>query len=279
MKYRLIIGILSSEVTKKRAAMVRKTWLSEPLPHDVRAFFLIGKAHCAPQIKGDILYLNCPDTYEHLPKKAYQFLKYAYENLDFDYIFKCDDDTYVRIDQLLQHDFKGEDYIGCTVAGDGHLSRNYHVQKVNDPQFRKPYKGEFLGPFASGGAGYILSKKAVEKIIHYPDKKRIENELYEDKVVGDIMRLSGIPQKHEPLLSELYLLKDNSRRAEMITYHPIDPDQMEILHQKINRPKGLDRYIKKLVLRMAGNYFQRIYRPIIGRSPMLMRMVKKLHNS
>jgi hypothetical protein len=65
---------------------------------------------------GDILFVNMTDKYGALSKKVsislpiwkfqiykvFLWIKYAMENYDFEYIFKTDDDSFIRIDRLLE---------------------------------------------------------------------------------------------------------------------------------------------------------------------------------
>ena len=40
------------------------------------------------------------DDYRHLPAKGLAFYQYALEHYDFDWLFKCDDDTWLALDRL-----------------------------------------------------------------------------------------------------------------------------------------------------------------------------------
>jgi len=115
-----------------------------------------------------VLLVPCADDYSALPEKLRLLLIWALERRTFDYLFKCDDDTYVRMDRLLAVDLRGHDYIGGEWAED-------------------------VG-YASGGAGYLLSRRAVEIVAGdileaagepYPDGA-------EDLLVGRCLRRAGV---------------------------------------------------------------------------------------
>ena len=54
---------------------------------------------------------GCPDDYASLPQKTRGFCRWALANAEFEYLFKCDDDTYICLDRLLAVP-SGLDYCG-----------------------------------------------------------------------------------------------------------------------------------------------------------------------
>jgi hypothetical protein len=77
-----------------------------------------------------------PDDYEHLPHKVQAICRYAVDR-DFDFIFKCDDDTAVYVDRLVAETLgRPFEYAG-------------YVNSVNE---------------CSGGPGYFLSKRAARLV-------------------------------------------------------------------------------------------------------------------
>lgn len=84
----------------------------------------------------DTVVLPCPDDYMSLPKKTYACFKYALETYDFKYLLKCDDDTYVVPDRLL------------SLSGDKQCVSNSWCNRL------------------SGGAGYILSRDNVQRVVN-----------------------------------------------------------------------------------------------------------------
>ena len=108
----------------------------------------------------------------------------------WDYLFKCDDDTYVSIPRLLAYDTASRDYIGA--------------------EWKPDVK------YASGGAGYFLSRKAAaivaEKLTHATG--------VEDLLVGQILRAAGIPFSIEPRLVPFASMERRPRRDnDLITLH------------------------------------------------------------
>jgi len=87
---------------------------------------------------------------------------YAINWDDWQYLFKCDDDTYVAVARLLAYDIAGRDYIG------GDWTRG-------------------VG-FASGGGGYFRSRRAAEVVAENLDEETGP----EDALMRDKLRSTGI---------------------------------------------------------------------------------------
>ncbi len=91
------------------------------------------------------------------------------------HVFKCDDDTYVNVPNFLAYELGKHDYVGYPMT--------------------QPELGFHYG---SGGAGYFLSRKAMQEIVRCP---RFSSERYEDLGVGRCLHDAGIALKHEHRLA------------------------------------------------------------------------------
>ena len=142
---RVLIAISSCERDSNNGFndAVRKTWLNNAKV-DYKFFKGIG----GTESHDDEVILDCKDDYLSLPEKTLEILKWALDN-NYDYVFKCDTDTYVVLDRLLSSDFRNWDYIG-------HFNAPIGIPNV---VYRTLYT------WASGGSGYFLSKKAAEIIV------------------------------------------------------------------------------------------------------------------
>jgi hypothetical protein len=177
---KLLIAISSCELFERNGSndACRETWIAEAIHHpDVDVRFFIGSqflgdpgpsgdvcgnlptdaiaariaAQDGPGIaKGDpgscsrIVLIDCRDDYGHLTSKTQVSLRWAQAH-DYDFVFRCFPDTYVRIERLLTRPFTEFDYYG-------------------------DFRNEFLGKqnYASGGAGYVLSRKAYTHLLDAP---------------------------------------------------------------------------------------------------------------
>lgn len=202
---KLLIGALSCQAYPERRERCLRSWAADlDRFENVDLLFLIGGCEGPPRAAGRELYLPCPDDYASLPRKILQFLRWALVHREFDYLFKCDDDTYLRLDRLLSYDTKQQDYIGAEWA-----------PGVN---------------YASGGAGYFLSRKAAD-IAARGLESLIETEGLggypvgaEDLLVGEVLRRAGVPFSIEPRF--IPYGNDDLRPKpgnDIITAHACDP--------------------------------------------------------
>lgn len=138
-KPRLLIGICSCQRFAAKRQAVRDAWFPRGLPTVEARFFVGTDDACAALAESDTVTLAVPDDYEHLPLKVVEFFRHALETHDFDYLFKCDDDTYLVPERLLELADGRADYVGNEFI----LNRGA----------------------ADGGAGYLLSRAIVERIV------------------------------------------------------------------------------------------------------------------
>ncbi len=155
-----LIAVTTSEKFLDRRKRC-KAWIK---PSKADIFFVVGRPGKAKR-EGDTLYVPCGDGYYDLVSKTYNICKFVLENYEFDYLFKCDDDSYVIIDRLLQVNSDAS-YLGTGTFC--------------------PHKKVF---YAEGGAGYRLKKDAIQCIV---DKIDLNNEnKFEDSLVGQTLRDNG----------------------------------------------------------------------------------------
>jgi len=168
---RYLIGALSGWAFSDRRRLCLDTWFSDAMACGMDAVFLMGE----PNVKqaercGPLLILPCHDAYNTLPMRTWQFIRWAIHRDDWDYLFKCDDDTYVAASRLASYDPQGRDYIGA--------------------EWRSGVN------YGSGGAGYFLSRRAAEIVITKP----LAPLGAEDALIGERMRENRIPLTLEPRL-------------------------------------------------------------------------------
>lgn len=171
---RLIIGALSCTNAKyqSRRMKCQQTWLPELEAAGAEVLFLVGVGDTIDKPRlverkehgriGLELQIPCPDTYEALPQKTAAFCRWACANREFDYLFKCDDDTYLVPRRFLNVDLQGVDYLGAPL---------------------------FINiPYASGGAGYFLSHHAA----HIVAEEMQEATGPEDLIVSQHLARRGV---------------------------------------------------------------------------------------
>ena len=109
------------------------------------------------ELQPDEVLLPCPDDYRYLAVKVQETFRWAYEN-GFDFVYKCDTDTYAVLDRLLASDFRNHDLYGGT-----------------------------CGDNICGGGGYWISRKAMGLAISKP-----VNSWAEDCWLSGCLREQGI---------------------------------------------------------------------------------------
>lgn len=197
-KVSVLVGICSAAHYTNRRNAVRETWLSQPHP-DMECLFFIGKTN-DPVREKNLVELNANDKYEYLPEKVLAFLKYALDHYDFDWLFKCDDDTYINFERLAE------------------LTR-YEADLIGD--ISTSTRGA-----PSGGAGYMLSRDMVERLVR---DENIKSTGCEDLIFGEkVKELGGLcfTSSRLCLKSSEYPRPNN----DLITSHWCSENHLKAIH-------------------------------------------------
>lgn len=135
---RLLLLVCSCVGNTALRKACRDTWLSQ-LPPGVEYRFFVGADAPLPD-EPDVLCLpGVADTYIGLPEKVMAAIGYANRHMEFDFLGKVDDDTYLRADRLLPLLVPGVHLLGRSRGGR-----------------RCP-----------GGAGYFMSREAAGKLVEH----------------------------------------------------------------------------------------------------------------
>lgn len=140
-------------------------------------------------LDGNIIKLNCDDTYCGLPDKVVSMFKFINENNSFDkytHFHKLDEDLVFMKDI----DFELTDYMGM-ICGAHMINRNHHIGRCGDHYWNdKPYEGE-ISDWCEGGISYIVSRKSIDII------SKIDGTQFplEDVMVANTLATSGIYPK------------------------------------------------------------------------------------
>lgn len=230
---RILVGILHTPRLAERAERCRRTWLVHAPRQGLDYVFLVGGASQFRR-EGDVLYLPCPDDYASLPQKTRCFCQWALSHADFDYLFKCDDDTYVDLARLASYPAR----------------RAFH------------YAGGQYAGYASGGGGYFLSRRAAAVVAEHLDAAWGN----EDELVGQCLKAHGIELVADSAFqgftgwTGLAPQPDNA----IITAHGISPQMWSAIHRGLTDPGRLriwmptcDRYVHAtaLCLRLLEEYW------------------------
>lgn len=198
---RLIVGVLSCLKYSDRRLACQETWANDT---NTEILFLTGDPQTTqPHQDGNTLICPCDDDYHSLSLKTKFFCEWTVNQRNFDYLFKCDDDTYVHLDRLKEYK-TAADYIGYT------LDENpgyYH---------------------ASGGAGYLLSNKAARLVAENP----IERTFAEDWAVWKLLSSKGINPTRESRFRFDHK-EVPAKGNDLISCHWCSPQKMREIHKAV----------------------------------------------
>ncbi|XP_046831955.1 beta-1,3-galactosyltransferase 6 [Vespa crabro] len=204
-KFRLIILILTSPENLEQRDTVRKTWLSEKHA-SVKHLFAVGTLNVLPEQRdtllsekqkfNDLLLLpKLQDSYRTLTKKLLYSLKEIYEYYDFDYLLKCDDDTFVLVHKILRELDKWQNKSTKRELYWGFFNGKAQVKRSGPWKEMDWILCDYYLPYALGG-GYILSYNLIQFIISNMEILKLHNS--EDVSVGLwLAPLANIERKHD----------------------------------------------------------------------------------
>jgi hypothetical protein len=168
-KPKLLIGILACHHRCPHLQAVRDTWIQDINGRCEYRFFFGRGSHGSPQ--ADEVILDCDDAYRGLASKVQETCRWALHH-GFEFLFKVDDDTYVRPERVMASGFEKYDWVGRVNAA----SDLYHQHS-----------------YTRGGVGYYLSRRVLQILSAAPKPNpEIATDYAEDSWVGKIMHQYGI---------------------------------------------------------------------------------------
>ena len=177
-KYRLIVLVLSAPDHLEQRDTIRKTWLSEKYS-DVKYFFAIGTQDIHPDQRvtlqsekqkfNDLLLLaKLQDSYGTITKKILYAFLHLHRDYDFDFLLKCDDDSFALINGILRELDRWESKGSKKYLYWGFFNGKAQVKRSGPWKETGWILCDYYLPYALGG-GYILSYNLVEFIAKNAD--------------------------------------------------------------------------------------------------------------
>lgn len=201
-RYSLIVAIITGPDRKEERSVMRDTWLADLDPKRTAVKFVIGTGGLSDteisslkeenKLTDDLLLLeNFKEGFSVLSRKVLLMMSWFADNMQFDYLFKGDDDTYVSLPLLLNELDKrpspGRFYWGFF---DGRSSvKRAGKWKESDWILCDRYL-----PYALGG-GYILSHELIKFISS--NKGFFKMYKNEDVSVGTWLAGIDMERKHD----------------------------------------------------------------------------------
>jgi hypothetical protein len=203
--------------------------MSCPAP-DTAVVFFVGEGSQPLEDSGDIVTVPAGDDYDHLPQKVRAFFRAALVE-DFDWLFKCDDDTYVDLGRLHELAEEAHDLVG-----------NEFIESRGAP---------------SGGAGYFLTRRLVELLAA---DDRLPATGAEDLIVGEAARRLGASLKGTRRLcwdSSRFPRVDN----DVVTSHWCSPQRLRVVHEfrhsEAAEIEAVHRHWRDRIMLFPGGAFTR----------------------
>uniref|UniRef100_A0ACD5ZXY6 Uncharacterized protein n=2 Tax=Avena sativa TaxID=4498 RepID=A0ACD5ZXY6_AVESA len=169
----LFIGILSATKHFAERMAIRKTWMQFPAIQlgNVVARFFVALSHRKEinvalkkeaEYFGDIVILPFMDRYELVVLKTVAICQYGVQNVTAEYIMKCDDDTFVRLDTVLQQISSFNRSLPLYLGNLNLLHRPLRYGKWAVTFEEWP---ELVYPPYANGPGYVISANIARDIV------------------------------------------------------------------------------------------------------------------
>ncbi|XP_063231069.1 beta-1,3-galactosyltransferase 6-like [Bacillus rossius redtenbacheri] len=200
----LIIIIISEPSNFKRRQVIRETWLElSNKKFEYKHFFVVGVLGVNKEIKnlvlheqstyGDMLVLSSlVDVYSMLTRKVLETFLWLHQNVSFRYVLKCDDDSFVRVDDIIV-DLKknSNDRLYW-----GFFNGRARVQRSGKWKETNWILCDYYLPYALGG-GYVLSSSLVQYVAE--NAKNLSLYISEDVSMGAWLgSVEGVQRVHDP---------------------------------------------------------------------------------
>jgi hypothetical protein len=177
----LVIAVKSCQAHRPYHQAIRDTW-GKKFSHVV--FYMGGGPASAP-LQPDEVVLYCDDDYMSLPHKTRAILHHA-QSLEYTHIFLCDNDTFIN-----PHEFSKLDY---NYDYSGHING---LCPIGETTYYEDHMGKYpkCHPWASGGIGYFLSRKAGDYLVSKTPNVWAED-LWVGQEIGAEVQAGRMTEKH-----------------------------------------------------------------------------------
>ncbi|CAI9768042.1 unnamed protein product [Fraxinus pennsylvanica] len=188
----LFIGILSAGNHFAERMAVRKSWMQQGAVKSsnfVARFFVAMHARKEVNVElmkeaeffGDIVIVPYMDNYDLVVLKTVAICEYGVHTLAAKYIMKCDDDTFVRLDAVMNEVKKAPTGRGLYIG-----NINYYHKPLRHGKWAVTYEEwpeEDYPPYANG-PGYIVSSDIAQYIVSDFEKHKLRLFKMEDVSMG-----------------------------------------------------------------------------------------------
>ena len=170
------------------------TWVSKLREKGFEVLYLMSNPYIKSGFKkiDNFFFANCKDNKEELYLKNHYYISaYFINETDYEYRFHTDNDTFIHPERFitLLDDYVNKtpkDYMGCALPYPGFNTYNLVKREITSPKH-----------YASGGSGFLISRKAQRYMVEDFNAKNYEHLAYCDKITGEILYKRGIKLFHD----------------------------------------------------------------------------------
>ena len=246
----LLVLIMSAPANSEVRDVIRNTWLSVP-KKDHNFLFVLGNTRLnSTQVRemetenkrfDDLLILPLFDSYETLTNKVLESIVFVQKRYSFDFLLKCDDDSFVDIVRVIE-ELQGGGYFGHEREHGQRLGKpnpslywgffdgRAHVRttgKFPDPKYK--LCDRYI-PYALGG-GYVLGRALVDFIA--TNANQLELFFSEDASVGAWLAGTTAIRRHDTRFDTQWKSRGCSNTY-MVT-HKQTKEDMEVKWKRLVR--------------------------------------------
>lgn len=241
--YLLVVMVLSSPKGRERRDTIRQTWMKGHTNRrqNVLIKFAVGMEGLATSdafeirveesIHHDLLLLdNLKDSYYNLTLKVLVSFTKMETTLNFSYLLKCDDDTFVVLDTVL------EELAQRSTSSSlywGYFDGRAHVKRKGKWAEKNWFLCDRYLPYALGG-GYILSHDLIQRIVRNANGLLFYNS--EDVSVGVWLSPYTAERRHDVRFNTEFVSR--GCRNQYIVSHKQSSEEM-VAKQKLLETRGV----------------------------------------
>ncbi|XP_076472795.1 beta-1,3-galactosyltransferase 6-like [Babylonia areolata] len=242
LKTFLMIMVMSGPANQHQRTTIRQTWLSDSPPPD-RALvkFVVGTHNLSGDVRdsldreqflhNDLLLLaTLTESYNNLTAKLLHTLQWADFTVDYKFLLKADDDSYVRVNLILKElQLKPSERLYW-----GFFNGRAHVKKSGKWAEKDWFLCDRYLPYALGG-GYVLSSD----LVHYvsTNSRYLQQYHSEDVSLGAWLAPLKIERIHDERFDTEFVSR-GCRNDYLIT-HKQDARAMQQLHENLHKFREL----------------------------------------
>lgn len=242
----LFVLIMTSPKGKTKRKAMRETWLNNKLENfHIKHRFIVGTKDLNTIVLkelqeeqntyADLLFLTeHKDSYNALTIKLLKSLLWVNRNVNTKFVMKVDDDTFVRLNVLVES-LKKRDHLKRLYWG--YFRGNSNVKRIGPWAEKNWFLSDHYLPYALGG-GYLISCDLVEYISRVSDMLQIYNS--EDVSLGVWLAPVKLNRIHDIRFDTEY--KSRGCSNEHIVSHKQAPENM---YEKFDNLKHNGKLCKK----------------------------------